>query len=118
MPRLRWFTLTQGNLLPELEFTVTDGDGNPVDLTNADSVRFLMATIPNDWSDSVEKIDAVATFVDKPTGRVKYSWAGTNTDTPGKFAAVFEFTDGLGKKFTVPNDDWIFVTIIARVTGP
>lgn len=118
MPQLRLFTLGQGNLIPELEFTVEDEDGNAIDLTACSSVQFLMATIPSDWTDSANKVNAVATFVDKPAGRVKYSWAGTDTDTPGRFAAIFEFVDGVGKKFSVPNDDYIYIVITPRPPAP
>ena len=115
MGRLRKFTLMEGDLLPEIQFTIENDDGTPVDLTAATSVRFLMATLPDDGTDSENVIDAAATFVDKPNGVVKYSWAGNDTDTRGKYAAVFEVTDGLGKKFSVPNDDYIYVTILARI---
>lgn len=115
MPRLRWFTLMQGDRLPEIVFTVTDQSGIPIDLTDAGSVKFLMASLPNDGTDSVNKIDAAAIFVDKPNGVVKYSWDTDDTDTSGRFAAVFEIVDGAGKRFSVPNDDYLYVQILARL---
>lgn len=115
MPRLRAFTLMEGDLLPEIQFTIQNDDGTPVNLTNASSVRFLMATLPTDGTDSANQIDAAATFVDKPNGVVKYTWAGTDTNTRGRYAAVFEVTDGTGKRFSVPNDDYLYISVLARL---
>jgi baseplate upper protein BppU len=115
MPRLRTFTLMEGDLLPALQFTVQNDDGTPVDLTGASAVQFLMATLPTDFTDSVHVINSAGIFVNRPAGIVQYTWQGTDTATRGRYAGVFEITDGTGKKFSVPNDDYVYVSILARL---
>lgn len=112
--KLREFTLMEGDLLPALDFNVVDGDGNPFDLTGGTAV-FLMATLPPSIDvDSENEIDAAATIVDAAAGHLRYQWQSGDTDERGKYVAVFEVTVG-SRKFTVPNDDYIAITILARI---
>lgn len=99
------FTMKENDLLPEIQYQLTDSAG-PIDLTGA-TVLFIMSVdegTPN-------KVAAAATIVTPSTGMVKYTWAGTDTDTPGTYHAEWEITIS-GKKITVPNDGHISIEIL------
>jgi hypothetical protein len=100
------FRIKRGDLLPEIEGTCEDDDG-PVDLTNATSVRFLMGVNGS----STNKVAAAATFVSKPDGTVKYTWAGTDTDTVGPYDGEFEVTWPGSKPETFPNRGFIKIDV-------
>jgi hypothetical protein len=114
--KLREFTLMEGDLLPALDFHATDGEGNPLDLTGG-TAAFWMATLPIAIDEnSVNAIPlTAATIVDPVAGHIRYQWVSGDTDARGKYRAVFEVTIG-ARKFSLPNDDAIYVTILAR--GP
>lgn len=114
--KLREFTLMEGDLLPALDFNATDGSGNPLDLTGA-TAKFCMVTAPTAIDqDSVNEIPlTTATIVTPAAGLVRYQWLSGDTDARGRYRAWFEITLG-GRKFSLPNDDYILVTILAR--GP
>jgi hypothetical protein len=50
--------------------------------------------------------------VDALTGKVRYDWQGTETDTPGEYIAEWEIGLPGGIKMTVPNDGYITVSIL------
>jgi len=56
--------------------TVTDASGVAVDLTTYDGLQFIMVDSENN-----EVINDTGTFVDKPTGKIKYSLNITQTAT-------------------------------------
>lgn len=105
------FYIKQNDLLPEIEVTcIREDTGAVVDLTAATAVVFKMrkrGTKPGS-----EKVDAAASFEDKPNGVVKYTWAGTDTDTKGDWDAEFQVTIG-GKPITFPNHEYLRI----RITG-
>jgi hypothetical protein len=100
------FRIKKRDLLPEIQGTCEDANG-PVDLTTASSVRFLMGLSGS----ATNKVSAAATFVDRPNGIVKYTWAGTDTDTAGDYDAEFEVTWPGTKPETFPNRGFIKVSI-------
>ena len=51
------------------------------------------------------------TIVDAATGRVRYEWAVGDTDTAGTYDAEFEITYANGKKQTLPDEDYLEVTV-------
>jgi len=55
---------------------VTDASGVAVDLTTYDGLQFIMVDSENN-----EVINDTGTFVDKPTGKIKYSLNITQTAT-------------------------------------
>lgn len=100
------FRIKRGDLLPELNGTCQDDNGI-VDLTNAVSVRFLMG-LPGV---TTNKVAAAAAFVSKPAGTVKYTWAGTDTDTVGDYDGEFEVTWPGSKLETFPNRGFIRISV-------
>lgn len=101
------FTIKQHDLLPELQAVLSDRNG-PVDLTNASAVEFHMR-LPG--STGTAKVDAAATFVDKPNGVVKYTWTGTDTSVADQWYGEFEITWIGGKLETFPNDGQLLIGI-------
>lgn len=102
--------IKKNNLLPIMTSTLTS-NGNPVDLTTAVSVKFIMVaegTAPG----GSPKINAAAAFdADRTSGRVSYSWAGTDTDTAGIYRAEWEVMWPGSKKQTFPGRNYLTVLI-------
>ena len=99
--------IKKGDLLPELEVTFKYSDGTAVDLTGA-TVKFFMKPATG----GEVKINADAVVVDAAAGRVKYTWAGTDTDTGGKFKAEFQATyTSTSKKLTAPNKSILYIVV-------
>ena len=103
----------EGDLLPALEFTVENDDGTAVNLTGMSAV-FLMAAIDEngDW---VNEITAAATIPTPSAGLLRYQWVSGDTDARGKYVANFMVTDGTGRTFSAPNDDFVAVFLLPRI---
>ena len=91
----------RNDLLPVVTVTATYADGTAVDLTAATSPKFHMRLVGS----STLKVDEAATIESPATaGRLSYSWAGTDTDTAGRYQAEFEVILD-GKRLTFPGPD-------------
>lgn len=99
------FTIRAGDRLPVITATLQDAAGIPVNLTTATAVKFQMK------QPGTPKIDAAATITSASAGTVSYAWVLADTDTPGRYRAVFEVTWSDGKKQTFPNGEPIDVAI-------
>lgn len=100
------FEMKRGDLLPEFERTLTDGTGTAVVIPVGATLKLKMRTRGSETA----KINANATIVNAATGEVKYTWAGTDTDTSGVYRAEFELITA-SKKTTFPNNGYILVRI-------
>jgi len=89
--------IVKKDILIDFVATVRDYNGNVVDLSVYESVKFIMVD-----SDNVVKINATATFMSKTNGTVTYNFTGTDLDTVGKFKAYFVFYTGSTKKLASP----------------
>lgn len=110
------FTIKRNDRLPFLQATLIDRDGDPADLTDADTIRFLMRAI----GDATLKVDsnAVTVLGDPVLGVVEYQWATDDTDTAEEYEAEFEVVyTGDGRKQTFPNDDHRFLVRVYRDLG-
>jgi len=87
--------IVQNDTLPVLNATITQ-DGAPVDLTGA-AVKFYMI---NAETEAVKINGASCSIISAEDGQVRYSWAGTDTDTVGDYWGEFEVTFPSGKKQT------------------
>lgn len=105
------FTIKKGDRLPAYTATLTDSDGNAIDLTGC-TVLFLMSLMGS----TTVKVNAAATIVSATDGTVSYSWGATDTDTAGLYRAEFEITvTASGLKRTVPAGDFYYVQVITDI---
>lgn len=101
------FRIKKGDLLPEITHQFKDASGNVVDLTGG-AIKFSMWLVDGS---SVKINAATAAIVTAATGQVKYTWAGTDTNTAGRYKGEFEATLST-KKLTSPVDTYISIIII------
>src|ERR1035437_3392527 len=92
--------LFKGTLSPSLTDTI-QVDGLPFDLTGPLAVTFKMRLTTS----SATKVSAAATVVSAAAGTVRYDWAGTDTDTPGLYAAWWTVTLANGHLQDTPEFD-------------
>lgn len=100
------FVIKQDDDSPALESTLQQG-GVDYDLTGA-SVKFHMRARGADTT----KVDATATVVDQPGGKVKYDWQVGDTDTVGVYECEWEVENADATTTTFPSDGYftVFVT--------
>jgi hypothetical protein len=98
--------IKRGDTLPTVTATLRDAAGTAVDLSAVASVRFRLAPIGGQPT-----VDAPALVIDAPNGVVQYTWAETDTATPGYYAAEFEAVWPNGDRLTFPNDRHLVVLI-------
>lgn len=108
-----------GDTLPEITATLKDGNGNPVNIYQAD-VAFVMRSF-----DGTVALEAPADNLDdnaeENTGKVVYYWAPGDTDVPGGYWLEWFVTfNGMsGDEFeTFPNDGWKTLAIIGNLREP
>ena len=109
MPNLT-FHVGRGDFLPDITIAATYSDGAVIDLTTATSPKFIMRSA-SAADLSTPKVNTTATVVDGSAGTMRYSWAGTDTDTAGTYIAEFEVVID-GKKLTIPNRKQKLIVIV------
>lgn len=103
--------LRVGFTLPEMVATLYRGDGTPVDLTDATSVRFKMRRRNRpSVSYKVDRTSGV-TVLDDTAGIVEVDWLAADVDTADEYEAFFVVTFTDGNTLPVPNPDFIIVTV-------
>lgn len=100
------FYIKESDTAPELEATLEDGSGSPIDLTGG-AVDFRMYEPRN--GDTV--VDEDATIRDKEGGVVGYVWQDGDTDTAGRYRAEFVVTYPDGSVETFPNAGYYDIII-------
>jgi hypothetical protein len=105
------FRLKEGDQSPTIKYQLQDEQGDPVDITGFQEVRFLMRpqtssslTVDADTNNGV-------TVTDAANGIVKYEWDSSDTDTSGSFKAEWEVAFSGGDKETFPNTEYIDIYI-------
>lgn len=101
----------QGDTAPPLEVTPVDGSDNPISLTAAVSVVFLMKK-----PDGALKVDNVAADIDVAETKLRYSWQANDTDEDGVFDGKFVVTWSDGTKTSFPNKGYIPIEITEELT--
>ena len=105
------FNIKKGDTLPLLSVVLTDGAGNELDVSGADSVSFRMRDM--EAQQGVYKASGAADLVtDGTDGAVSFGFSAANTNEVGTFYGEFVIDWGSGDIQTVPNDN--FLTIIVR----
>ena len=84
--------------LTDFVATVRDSDGDVVDLSAYDSVKFIMV----DRTTEAIKINSAGSFINKTEGTVTYSFVAVDVDTVGFYKAYFAFYTGADKKLSSP----------------
>ena len=79
--------------------TVTDSDWVPVSLSIYDAVYFIMVSM-----DNTVVVNTLATFVDKPNGKIKYTLSVWNTSTVGIFKGYFKLMIAWVPKKSAPKE--------------
>lgn len=105
------FSIKRNDRLPAIRAQLMIAETEqPVDLTNALSVKFIMTTAVG----AVPKISAAA-VIEAPltAGIVRYDWAAVDTAIPGEFLAEWEVTWTGGKKQTFPTGSYHTIAILA-----
>jgi hypothetical protein len=81
----------------------------PVDLTDAESVRFLARTTDNT---EVLNVDGSADIDDAVNGIISYTWAEGDTATVGEYQIEIEVTWDDGGVETFPNNGYASMTVV------
>ena len=101
------FYIKQNDTRPELDIFLRDDKDRSINITGS-SVKFSMRNA----STNVVKISlAAVTTVSSTSGRVKYSFTSSDTDTAGNFDGEFQVTFVGGQVETFPNDGYIKVIV-------
>jgi hypothetical protein len=101
------FYIKQNDTRPELDVFLRDDKDRSINVTGA-SVKFNMRNVSN----NVVKVDnGSVTTVSSTSGRVKYAFSASDTDTSGNFDGEFQVTFVGGQVETFPNDGYIKVIV-------
>ncbi len=104
------FIIKRNDTLPTITVDFLDEAGDPVDLTDASNITFVMYT---DSDSPTEIVNAQAFVVGDPTnGSIEYGWDTSDTATAGDYLAEFAVTLIGGAKVTLPVDGYIHVKVI------
>jgi len=91
------FEIRAGDQRPHYRIQLT-GNGDPVDLTGATSVTFLMKR----RATGATVVNAAGAFIDRTLGLVEYAWGETDTALPGGYDMKVRI-DWSGEPQTFPS---------------
>lgn len=104
------FIIKRNDTLPTITVDFVDEAGDPVDLTDANTLTFIMYT---DDSVPTEVVNATAFVVGDPVdGSIEYGWSSADTATAGEYLAEFSIVFVDGSRVTLPVEDYIHVKVI------
>lgn len=109
----RVFTIKEGDRHPDLEISLVDKDGNPLDLTPYPTIRLVIAP-----SVGGRRIVDMALMMKKglPTeGKVVYAWAAGQTDRPGEYLLEVILSPDATKLMTLPGGSYGKLIITPRL---
>lgn len=105
--------IKQGDLFPDVDTIVKDEVGAVVDVSNA-TVKFSMRNARD--PSSIKVADQNGSVPDGPAGKIRYAWAGTDTDTPATYEGEFRVTpSGGADAFRVPTTGYITINVEPKV---
>lgn len=106
------FVLKSHDRLPAIRAALSTA-GEPVDLTAATGVTFIMKATQG----NTVKVNAAATIVSAEEGVVQYEWLAADTDTAGEYIAEWQVVWSGGKKQSFPTLSYHTVSILADLDG-
>jgi hypothetical protein len=90
------YYLKRGDTARSIEVVLLDPNEDPVDLTSASSIKFIMRKKEIRGGSSAPKVSEAAVVVNAAAGLVRYDWAEADVDTVGIYLAEWEVTWTLG----------------------
>lgn len=105
-------TISQGATTPVLSETITDQNGNSVNLTSA-TVIFIMRQL----SSSTPTVNAAATITNATAGQVTYSWSSADTATAGLYMGQFHCVLSGGSTYDFPNQGFLMIEVQENLTS-
>lgn len=105
------FTLKRHDTSPAIEYELQDGDGNPVDLTGFNEVKFFMRLAGSSTLAVDADTGSNVSVTDVSGGVVRYDWNPSDTEAAGVFRAEWEVEYSDGTTETFPNKGYISVAI-------
>lgn len=107
------FKLKRYDRLPPLDVQLVSDIG-PVDLSSAQSVKFLMRDV-----DKTIVVNSPMTVIDAPSGHVRYLWGSGDTDVIGSYKAEIQVIWSGGLPQTFPASSYFRVKIYEDIdNGP
>lgn len=103
------FEIKRGDTSPFIETVLYDGDGEPIDLTNAATVTFKMVACDHPRAVKLNRVPA--DFTASAAGEVWYEWQTGDTDTVGKYNVDWQVTFPLGLIMTIPSKGFDIVEV-------
>lgn len=107
------YFVKQGNTSPAFTATVTDINGNVVNLTGG-SVKFVMRAMTAVGT----TVNATATIVSGAAGTVSYTPTATDTATAGTYMVEWQYTLAGGATGTFPVDGWLTAIVEENLSTP
>lgn len=108
--------LVAGDLLPSVQGTLEDFDGEPLSLAAASLVQFLVQ--PSGYPSTIFTASCAFSTADTgaSVGHVTHSWSASTVATaPNFYQAQFRITDNAGRTRTVPNPGYHPLTVATRM---
>jgi hypothetical protein len=106
-------TIRQGDTTPAFTQTITDQNGNAVNLTSA-TVTFVMRQL----SSSTPTVNAAMVITDATAGQVQYNWSTVDTATPGVYMAEIHCVLSGGGSYTYPNEGYLEIEVQENLSNP
>lgn len=109
LQRTNNFEIKRGDTLPQLATVLLDGEGSPLDLTTALSVKLSM--ILCEHPRTVVLDETPASFAPNTTGAVWYDWQVGDTSAVGRYNIEWTVTFVGGVTLTVPSKGYDTVEV-------
>lgn len=100
--------------LPYLDATLSDANG-AYDLST-DTVRFVMRSTSNEVIVDQTSTGDNVVVLGATSGRVRYKWQSTDTETSGNYLGEFEVTNALDERLTFPNNGHIEIVLTPELS--
>ena len=107
--------LRQNTTTPVLSQSITDANGNAVNLTGA-TVTFVMRALTSNTP--VVSNSSHVTITNAAAGQVTYNWQAADTGMPGIYQAEFQVTLSGGGTYAYPNDGYLEISIEQNLSTP